>query len=79
MVRSVEEREEMETDNTREHHTVVGDALPEVRGRREGRNRTEVERKEGNAEVSSIFRLRKSVLPDRLYIGLPTEPQGERM
>ena len=63
----------------REHHTVVGDALPEVRGRREGRNRTEVERKGGNAEVSSIFRLRKSVLPDMSYILLRTEPQGERM
>ena len=73
------ESEEVETDNAREHHTVVGDALPEVRGRREGRNRTEVERKGGNTEVSSIFRLRKSVLPDMSYILLRTEPQGEHM
>ena len=31
------ERGEVETDNAREHYTVVGDALPEVRGRGEGR------------------------------------------
>ena len=30
------ESEEVETDNAREHHTVVGDALPEVRGRKGG-------------------------------------------
>ena len=48
-------REEVETNNTCEHYTVVGDALPEVREQREGRNWTEVERKGGNTKVTSIF------------------------
>ena len=60
------ESEEVETDNAREHHTVVGDALPENERRSNGIS----------TEVTLIFRIETTVLQCENYILLGRIHEG---